>query len=97
MTGKKTLKDFGTLRDRGMNNWNLWAPGARSEIENVAFSAYAMHQQAIEDFIDVLAAADNPNDGTTQYELARQVGLDPNSLTAFDIEYIEREVAKKVL
>ena len=79
-----------------MNNWNLWAPGARSEIENVAFSAYAMHQQAIEDFIDVLAASDDPNDLGEQAATARLVGLNLDSLSQYEIDYIQKEVAKRL-
>ena len=54
---------------------------------------YANHMQKIEDFIEALAASGNPNDGTTQRYLAKEVGLDPSELTSSDIEYIESEVA----
>ena len=75
--------------------FDLWAPDNRSKVTNVAFSAYACHQQEIEDFIDVLAASDDPNDSYEQYAAARCIGLDPNSLASDEIEYIEREVAKR--
>ena len=76
-------------------SYDIWAPGHRSKVENVAFSAYAFHQQEIDDFIEVLAATDDPNDRANQYAAARCVGLDPNSLTSDEIKYIEREVAKR--
>lgn len=56
---------------------------------------YANHQQKIEDFIEALAASDNPNDGATQLHLANEVGLNPNELTSTDLEYIARKVAWK--
>ena len=42
--------------------YDLWAPDHRSKVTNVAFSAYAYHQQGIEDFINALAATEDPND-----------------------------------
>ena len=58
-------------------------------------SMYYYHQQKIEDFIDELADADDPNDEATQYAVARATDLDFNKLTAYDIDYIEKEVAKR--
>ena len=75
--------------------FDIWAPDRHSSINNLAFSAYAFHQQQIEDFITVLASQDDPNDGDIQTQAARYVGLDPNTLTSDEIEYIEREVAKR--
>lgn len=76
-------------------SYDLWAPDHRSKVVNVAFSAYACHQQQIEDFIDALAATSDPNDYSNQCAAAECAGLDPNSLTSDEIEYIEREVAKR--
>ena len=70
-------------------------PGCQCSMEHLAFNAYAFHQQEIEDFIEVLAASDNPNDADEQYAAARCVGLNPNSLTSDEMKYIEREVAKR--
>ena len=77
--------------------YDLRAPAFRSKEMNTAFSAYAFHQQQIEDFINLLAAADDPNDGEAQTELLYQVGLSPNDLTSYDIDYIEREVSARCL
>ena len=81
--------------ERADCSYDLWAPDHRSKVVNTAFSAYAYHQQQIEDFIDVLAASDDPNDQHNQYAAARCVELDPDSLTSDEIAYIEREVAKR--
>ena len=75
--------------------FDIWTPDRHSSVNNLAFSAYAYHQQQIEDFIDVLAASDDPNDSDAQYAAARCVGLDPSSLTSDEVEYIEREVANR--
>lgn len=70
-------------------------PWFQDPIEQTAFNAFAYHQQNIEDFIDTLAASDDPNDYSNQYAAARSANLDVNSLTAQEREYIEREVTKR--
>lgn len=75
--------------------FDIWAPDRHSSINNLAFSAYAYHQQQIEDFINALAATSDPNDYSNQCAAAQCAGLDPNSLTSDEIKYIEREVAKR--
>ena len=59
------------------------------------FNMYACHTQTIENFIDKLAATDDPNDYPTQVVCASSVGLCFNSLTSSEKEYIEKEVAKR--
>ena len=76
-------------------SYDLWAPDYRNKVVNVAFSAYAFHQQQIEDFINALAATSDPNDYSNQCAAAQCAGLDPNTLTSDEIEYIEREVANR--
>lgn len=75
--------------------FDIWAPDHRCSINNKAFSAFAYHQQNIENFIDALAASDTPNDKITQYAIADSVGLDVNLLTVDEIAYIEREVVRR--
>lgn len=75
--------------------FDIWAPDRHSSINNLAFSAYAFHQQQIEDFINALAATSDPNDYSNQYAAAQCAGLNLNTLTSDEIEYIEREVAKR--
>lgn len=58
------------------------------------FACYAMHKDAIEEFIRKLAFATDPNDTDTQRRIAREVDLDWQALTSDEIEYIEREVSK---
>lgn len=69
-----------------------WYPGPT---EHLAFNAYAMHRQQVEDFIDILAAADDPNDEATQWDALEQVGLNANDLSPADLDYIEKEVARR--
>lgn len=81
----------------GINvKFGITPPGCQCSMEQVAFNAYAIHKQTIEDFIEVLAASDDPNDGHNQLAAARCVGLDIHSLTSDEKEYIEREVAKRL-
>ena len=75
--------------------FDLWAPGPRHKVENVAFSCYAKSTQDMEDFIDALAASADPNDWATQNGLAAAHDINLNSLTRQEREYIEREVAKR--
>lgn len=58
-------------------------------------SMYYHHRQKMEDFINALAAEPNPNVLARQQELARAAGLNLNNLTSYDINYIEKEVAKR--
>lgn len=74
---------------------DIWAPGNRSKVENVAFSAYAMHQQGIENFINYLASTDDPNDYGNQSAAALAANLNIGSLTVQERDYIESEVAKR--
>ena len=56
---------------------------------------YTYHQQKIEDFINALAASPDPNDYSAQREIAWSVGVRMDDLTDAEIDYIEREVAKR--
>ena len=67
-------------------------PGCQCSIEHLAFNAYAFHQQQIEDFINALAATSDPNDYSNQCAAAQCAGLDMNTLTSDEIEYIEKKV-----
>lgn len=75
--------------------FGISGPGCQCSMEHLAFNAYAFHQQQIEDFINALAATSDPNDYSNQCAAAQCAGLDPNTLTSDEIEYIEREVAKR--
>ena len=84
--------------NHGVHNhceFGLFAPDRHTSINNLAFSAYAYHQTCIDDYVERLAAADDPNDSATQANLLYAVGLSPDALTSDDIEYIEREVSER--
>lgn len=66
------------------------------ENDNPEFHIFAYNHQKIEDFINRLARAPDPNNFETQIAIYAEVGLDSNSLTDDEIEYIEREVARRV-
>ena len=78
-----------------MNPFDIWTPDCRCDMNNTAFSAYAYHEQQIEDFIEALAASPDPNDGAAQVRIAASIGISPNSLTPDELRYIEREVEKR--
>ena len=71
------------------------APWYRNPAETLAFNAYAFHQQQIEDFINTLAVTSDPNDYSTQCAVSQYTGLDLDTLTYDEIEYIERETARR--
>ena len=76
--------------------FDLWSPEVtRTKIGNVAFSCYAQYTQNIEDFINDLAVAADPNDTVTQNRLAIAHSINLDSLTRQEREYIESEVAKR--
>ena len=66
------------------------------ESDNPEFHIFAYNQQKIEDFINRLARAPDPNDFETQIAIYAEVGLDGDSLTDDEIKYIEREVARRI-
>lgn len=70
-------------------------PGCQCSMERLAFNAYASRQQQIENFINALVATKNPNDYNSQWAAALCANLNMGSLTADEIDYIEREVAKR--
>lgn len=75
--------------------FGLNPPGCQFPMDFTAFNAYAYHQTCIDNYVDRLAAADDPDDSATQVNLLYAVGLSPDALTSDDMEYIEREVSKR--
>lgn len=74
---------------------DLWAPGVRSKGENVAFSTFAFKRQMIEDFIKYLASMPDPNNGNYRHQAEILSGLSLDDCSEKEIEYIEREVARR--
>jgi hypothetical protein len=70
----------------------LNSPDGRS---NIAFTGYAYQCQQIEDFIDRLAEADDPNDPEVQRKIAEELDIPTESLDFYDVKYIESEVARR--
>ena len=77
------------------NPFDVWAPSNRGPTENLAFSSYAYNQQQIEDFIDELAAVDDPTNEWEQRRISYKIGINLDHLSRSEIEYIEEEVAKR--
>ena len=86
---------FGTMHNENLCPFDIWAPDRRTSINNKAFSAYAFRQQQIEDLVDALAAADDPNDYATQLSIYRALDFDSDTLTTDEVNYIEREVSRR--
>lgn len=71
---------------------------------NFPFMMYAAEQEGdiptrtgkIQKFIKLLAQESDPNNIDRQYDIAYTCGLDPNSFTASEINYIEREVSRLI-
>lgn len=70
-------------------------PGCQCSMEHLAFNAYAVRQQQIEDFINMLAATSDPNDYDNQWTVALCANLNMSSLSDDEIKYIEREVSRR--
>lgn len=79
----------------------LYAPFIRNAIENQAFTCYAldcMRKEKINKVIELMVAA-GPimcNDFATQCEIYNQVGIDSDTFTDEEVEYIVGEVAKRL-
>ena len=79
------------IHDNGGHcQFDLWGPDRHTSVGNLAFSAYAFHQQQIEEFISYLAAADDPDDTITQMEIAAECSLNLDDLTEDERFYIAR-------
>lgn len=64
--------------------------------ETVAFNIYASRQSRIETLIRELAAADDPNDETTQMIAFTHAGfLGVDDLFSDEIAYVEKEVSNR--
>lgn len=63
--------------------------------KDALFDAYAAHSQAIEDFIELLSSQDDPNDEVMQRTCAACAGLNFNSVSFFDLKYMEEEVRRR--
>ena len=83
------------MHNENLCPFDIWAPDHRTSINNKAFSAYAMRQQKIEDLIEALAAADNPNDYATQFSIYKALDFDSDTLTTDEVDYIEREASRR--
>lgn len=64
-------------------------------MQDFLFMIYACEEQKKEDFINALAREPDPNDEVVQHEIASSIGLDIDMLSQSEIDYIEREVAKR--
>lgn len=72
----------------------MWLDAPWYPDDDFAFTMYAARTQQIEDFINALAVTSDPNDYSNQCAAAECAGLDLNSLTSDEINYIESEVAR---
>lgn len=78
------------------------APWYRPE-DNTEFLIYAMEQEGdfftrqskIHKVIKLLAAAEDPNDFETQCRIYDEVGIDSDSFTIDEVQFIIREVARR--
>lgn len=71
-----------------MNPFNLYAPGYRSDVENVAFSACMFHAQEIEDTIDLILQEAK----TGNYSFSTE----QKNFTPDEWDYIEKEVNRRL-
>lgn len=75
----------------GRNPFNLWAPTLElSEIEDIAFSAYAKHTQEREDVINYIVEQIQSGVGESF-----TISLD-DDFCEEDVEYIRKEVFKRL-
>jgi hypothetical protein len=85
----------GDMHNENRCPFDIWAPDHRCSMNNKAFSAYAFRQQQIEDVINYLAAARDPDDFPTQLAAYDAAGLDSDTLTDDEIDYIVKEIRRR--
>lgn len=77
-------------------NTAIWAPSQTPHfVEDRAFSCYTMRQQQIDEVVNLLAATEDPNDFETQCRIYDEVGIDSDTFTENEIQFIIREVARR--
>lgn len=69
--------------------FDLWAPDRHTKVNNVAFSAYAKHQQELEDIIDFIVQTIEAQKCDFSLSLW-------DELSESDVEYIEKEVYRRL-
>jgi hypothetical protein len=93
------------ISDSAHCDYAIWAPANRGEVVNEAFSLYAMECEGdtttrrgkINKVIKLMVAAGPMrNDFATQCDIYDEVGIDSDTFTDQEVEYIESEVAKRV-
>lgn len=84
----------------------LWAPSLEPHfVEDRAFTCYAMECEGdlptrkgkINKVIKLLSAAADPNDFPTQCRIYDEVGIDSDTFTDEEVDYIQKEVARRCL
>ena len=64
-------------------------------MQDFLFMIYACEEQKKEDFINALANEPDPNDPIIQESIAYELGIDFDTWSKWDWEYIQREVEKR--
>ena len=64
-------------------------------MKNFLFMIHACEEQKKEDFINALANEPDPNDPEVQEAIASSIGLDLDSLSQYELDYIGKEVAAR--
>ena len=64
-------------------------------MEDFLFMVYACEEQKKEDFINALASEPDPNDPIVQEQIAYNLGIDFDTWSKWDWEYIQSEVEKR--
>lgn len=82
----------GYMHNENRCPFDIWAPDHRCLINNKVFSAYTFRQQQIEDVINYLAAADDPDNFPTQLAAYEAANLDSDTLTDDEIDYMVKEI-----
>lgn len=82
-----------------MYDFAVTPPWYQDDVETTAFNLFCMEEsksQKIEEFINLLSQAEDPNDSGVQTLYYFASGLDKETeLTLSEKEYIEREVANR--
>ena len=64
-------------------------------MKDFLFMIYACEEQKKEDFINALASEPDPNDPIVQESIAYELGIDFDTWSKWDWDYIQSEVEKR--
>lgn len=83
--------------NKGRCHLELWEPTYYNHVSDTAFTGYAARTEQLNEVARRLAKADDPNDFATQCAIYDAVGIDSDTFTKYEINYIVERIAEEMI